>query len=361
MRKLASIQEIAWKRPIEGKDRIELCGVLGWSLITKKDEFQVGDKCIYVEIDSVMPEKPEFEFLRNKKFRIKTMKLGNVYSQGICFPLSLLPDGDYMIGDDVTDMLGVHQYEPTMDKDPDVDNQNKKNKSWLMRFRWYRRLFGKVNKKYNDSFPTEYVKKTDEVRIQSCPWCLDDKNTKWVATEKIDGSSGTFLMIRHKHKIKKDTFEFKVCSRNKTLAHHDGSAYWFVAEKYDIENKLKKLLIDNNQDEWIALQGEVIGPKIQLNKYKVEEPDLYIFNVLTPQGRVDSVAGAGFCSSIGLKFVPIHAVDVTLPNSVNEILEVATGTSEIGDTLREGFVYRSMDGKQSFKAVSPKFLIKYDE
>ncbi len=361
MRKLASIQEIVWKKPIEDKDRIELCGVLGWSVVTKKDEFQVGDKCVYIEIDSVLPEKPEFEFLRSKKFRIKTMKLGSVYSQGICFPLSILPDSKYEVGEDVTDIIGIHQYEPTMDKDPNTNNMNTKNKSWLMKFKWYRKLFGKFNKKYDDSFPTAYVSKTDEERIQNCPWYLDNKDIKWVATEKVDGSSGTFLMIRHRHKFKKDTFEFKVCSRNKTLAPHDGSAYWFVAEKYDIENKLKKLLIDNNQDDWVALQGEVIGPKIQSNKYKIKEPDLYIFNVLTPQGRTDSVAGAGFCTGMGMKFVPIHAVDVTLPDSVNEILEVATGTSEIGTTLREGFVYRSMDGKQSFKVVSPKFLIKYDE
>ena len=64
MRTLASIQKIEWKRPIEGRDRIELCGVLGWQLITKKDEFQVGDLCVFIEPDAVLPDKPEFDFLR---------------------------------------------------------------------------------------------------------------------------------------------------------------------------------------------------------------------------------------------------------------------------------------------------------
>ena len=68
MRNLASIQKIEWKKPIEGKDRIELVGILGWQVITKKDEFQVGDKAVYVEIDSILPEKPVFEFLRKNKF-----------------------------------------------------------------------------------------------------------------------------------------------------------------------------------------------------------------------------------------------------------------------------------------------------
>jgi len=87
MRKLASIKTISELIPIEGKDRIELAIVDGWQIIVKKGEYKIGDKTIFVEIDSVLPEKAEFEFLRSKKFRIKTMKLSGVLSQGICFPL----------------------------------------------------------------------------------------------------------------------------------------------------------------------------------------------------------------------------------------------------------------------------------
>lgn len=91
MRTLASIKTISDILPIESKDRIVLAMVDGWSVIVKKDEFHIGDSCVYVEIDSVLPEKPEFEFLRSKNFRIKTMKMAGVISQGICFPLSILP------------------------------------------------------------------------------------------------------------------------------------------------------------------------------------------------------------------------------------------------------------------------------
>ena len=90
MRQLASIKEVKDIIPIEGKDRIELAIIDGWSVIIKKGEFKIGDKCIYVEIDSVMPDRPEFDFLRGKNFRIKTMKMAGVISQGICFPTTLL-------------------------------------------------------------------------------------------------------------------------------------------------------------------------------------------------------------------------------------------------------------------------------
>lgn len=107
MRKLASIQEICWIAPIEGKDRIELAGVLGWQVIVVKGEYKVGDKVIFVEIDSVLPERPEFEFLRPKKFRIRTLKLKNVISQGICFPLSIFGNYGTLIFNKEGDIEGV--------------------------------------------------------------------------------------------------------------------------------------------------------------------------------------------------------------------------------------------------------------
>ena len=119
IRKLASIQIISDLKPIEGKDKIVLATVLGWHVIVKKDEFKIGDKCIYVEIDSLLdPNNPDFEFLRSKKFRIKTMKLGNVYSQGIVFPMSILPKNkEYSVGDDVTDILKIKKYDPQAEEE----------------------------------------------------------------------------------------------------------------------------------------------------------------------------------------------------------------------------------------------------
>lgn len=173
MRKLASIQVIERLDPIEGKDRIELATVLGWHVIVKKGEFAVGGPCVYIEIDSVLPPKPEFEFLAPKKYRIRTMKMGGAISQGICFPLTILPVGHYDQGDDVTGLIGVTQYEPEMDNDKDVSPQNKKNRNPLMRFKWYRKLFG--SRKSKGGFP-DFISKTDEVRIQNAPFMLNDRN-----------------------------------------------------------------------------------------------------------------------------------------------------------------------------------------
>lgn len=358
MRQLASIKRITDIQPIEGKDRIVLAMVDGWSVIVQKSEFQVGDLCVYVEIDSVLPEKPEFEFLRSKNFRIKTMKMAGVISQGICFPLSILPAGrSYQEGEDVTELIGVTQYEPTMDKERDDDNTPKKKyPRWVMRNKLLRRLILGKKKGGSKAFPS-FVHKTDETRIQNMPFILKDKQP-YVATEKIDGQSGTFALVRHKHFLRRDTFEYIVCSRNYRLPKPDNSSYWSVSNYYNIEDILKDWI---GKDDWIAIQGECVGPGIQKNKYHLDRYDLYVFNVITPNGRLGSVQAKKLCGMDGLNFVPILQTDYVLPDTVNEVLEYAHGKSALYDTLREGIVFRSQDGKHSFKAVDPLFLLKYDE
>lgn len=198
MRKLASIKTISDIQPIEGKDRIELAIVDGWQVIVKKNEYQIGDKTIFVEIDSVLPDKPEFEFLRKNKFRIKTMKLSGVLSQGICFPLSILPqDKEYNIEDDVTEIIGIKQYEATRNIETE-SLSNEDNKKFqhpiykiLFRYSIFRKLL--LPKKQNKGFP-KFIHKTDETRIQNIPNILKNKDVKYIVREKVDGQSGTFFL-----------------------------------------------------------------------------------------------------------------------------------------------------------------------
>ena len=361
-RALAHIEKIEWLNPIEGKDRIVLAGVLGWTVIVQKSDYQVGDKVVFCEIDSVFPSnRPEFAFLEKKKYRIKTMKMSGVLSQGICFPLSILPEGNYEIGQNVTNLMGITQYEPTMDKEETPVKEEVPKKTyprWLMAIPFIRKILTKNKKEYK-GFP-RFVSKTDETRIQNAPYYLN-MDCKWVATEKVDGQSGTFTLERIKGKFpwSKDKFDFAVCSRNLRKYVPDDSSFWSVAKRYNIENILHRLIGDY---QWVCIQGECIAPNVQGNKYKVTEPDLYCFNLIYPTGRLGSVKAKEILGEFGLKFVPIinEAADIK-GMSVAEVLEYATDKSELYDTLREGIVFRSFDGKQSFKAVSPEFLIKYNE
>ena len=356
MRQLASIQRIDKLMPIEGRDRIVLASVLGWQVIVRKEDFVEGDTCVYVEIDSVLPPKPEFEFLSSKSYRVRTMKMAGVVSQGICFPMSILPMGSYTVGQDVTELLGIKQFEPEVD-DP-VPEPAKKRKNPLMRFAWYRKHFGKKRKNCRSAFPS-FISKTDETRIQDAPFYLQcpEEQRFMIATEKVDGCSATYALRKRKGlHLKRNRYEFIVCSRNRRLPKNDGSAYWDIAERLHIRDKLTAMI---GSREWIAVQGEIIGPKIQANRYSRNRNEFYVFNYITSDiGRFGTITMRAIMMSNGFSCVPIVDSHYYLPETVNEVLSDAHGPSMLApDTLREGLVVRNENGQRSFKAVDPEYLM----
>ena len=381
-RALAYIQHVTNIRPIDGADNIEQCNVLGWNLICKKGEFHEGDPCVYIEIDSKVPEREEFEFLRAKGFKVKTMKLGkfNCISQGLAMPQSAFKElAGLSEGTDVTDILGI-KYSVQEDNarkgngDPNAKYKSmaarhqkifkKKWARWMMRRSWGRKVmfffFGK--KKDNPrGFPT-FVSKTDEERVENQPWRIGDGKT-YLATEKLDGTSCTYALERKG----RNKFEFYVCSRNvrqqdeKQECYHDHNIYWDLAFKYNIEQHLKDFLNQFPQLKWVCIQGEGVG-SVQGNPLKLTEDDLYVFNFKESQtGRWSSMAGAGQVREWGMKWVPILG-EVQMPDTMEELKVLATGKSKVNpNVMREGIVYRSLDGSDSFKNVSREYLLSKKE
>ena len=376
MRKLASIQKITALNPIEGADKILVADVLGWKVVVEKGKFSSGDLVVYCEIDSILPNLPQFAFLEKNKFRIKTIRLRGQISQGICFTIDdafrgLKKPADLQEGTDVTQALGIKKYEPNIDNIIDkADSFAATQPKWVKQYLpkalvkfIYRRaprlakwLF--MPKDNRLPFP-DFIPKTDEERVQSMESDLLAKIVQepLSATEKVDGSSCTIYCYRGK---------FGVCSRNKELK-EDDSAYWIATRKFNLKEKLTKLCKEEGQD--LALQGEILGPSIQSNKYRLHEIDLYLFNVyFIKQGKYGSnEIVAQYAKKLDLHVVPTIYTQVSLKGkSVEEIVLMSDGKSKLNeDTLREGLVWRTTrDGKfkgYSFKAVSNKFLLKNPE
>lgn len=382
-RALAHIEEIAWIKPIDGADNIELIGVLGWVLIAKIDEFKVGDKAVFVEIDSKCPADDErFAFLEKKHYKVKTMKLGKFkcFSQGLALPLTLFPElSDKKLGDDVTKELRItYSSEEDRKRKSNKIDPNAKYKAMaarhkeffskpiirkIMRYNIGRKLlflfFGK--KKDNPKQFPSWIVKTDENRIENCPFYLES-NEEWVQTEKIDGTSCTYAVDRMKRG--KNKFEFVVCSRNVRQAdrdqecYHDSNIYWELADKYNIEKVLSDYAIANNYDR-VVLQGEGTG-SVQGNPYKLKDNRLFVFNLVVEGIRKGTQEMAKFCEENNLEHVPIINEHYKTPDTMEEIKLQADGFSIINPKVkREGFVYRSLDGQQSFKNVSREYLLKH--
>ena len=373
-RKLASIRRIKEILPIEGADAIEVAVVDGWKVVTKKGEYKPGDLCIYCEIDSFLPIREEFEFLRKSSFkkmadqegfRLKTIRLRGQVSQGLLLPLSVLegpdemkigvsrqPHGDQLQvgpyddalvieeGADVSNHLGIVKYEPPIPAE----------------------LAGKVK----GLFPS-FLRKTDEERVQNlakeyAEWCLSSKHQFYVA-EKLDGSSATFYF--------KDGV-FGVCSRNLELAEpepfvpgmvmcDDGierpkqeNTFWKVAREMDLKTKLAAVGYN------VCLQGELIGEGIQGNPYKIKGQVVRFFNAfnIDTQEYLNLRDFVSLVILLGLDHVPILEAPFQLPDTVEGMLKYAEGRSALNPNIeREGVVIRSLDRTISFKAISNIFLL----
>ena len=331
MRKLASIQKISNLLPIKDKDKIELAIINGWQVIVTKG-YNIGDLIVFCEPDSVLPKKEEFKFLANRNYIIKTIKMFGIYSQGICFPLSILPENNYKIGDDVTDIIGITKYET--------------DEKFIIKRKWYEKLF-----KHDTTFPS-FIIKTDEERIQNIPDIVNTYN-KWSATEKLDGCSATYFLKRKRKLFKK--YDFGICSRNFRV---NNSYYSIIALKYDIKYALKKLIKNHNT---VYIQGEIIGPKIQSNKYKLKEYIFFVFNIVIDGVKLSNDSSELCATRLKLNHVPIIYSDIDLSGfTCEEVLTLAEGNSVINPNIqREGLVFRN--NNNSFKAVNKKFLINYNE
>ena len=379
-RALAYVVTVDEIKPIEGYDRVEYARTNGWwVIIGKQDNLHVGDKCVYFEVDSkVNADDERFAFLEKRDYKIKTQRMCKVISQGLLMPLSTFPElGDLDVNTDVTDLLKV-TYSVAEDNARKNEDPNAKYKSmvarhkkifqqrwakWMMKRAWGRKImfffFGK--KKDNPREFPSFVSKTDEERVENQPWRIGDGKT-YLATEKLDGTSCTYALERKG----KNKFEFYVCSRNvrqqdeKQECYHDHNIYWDLAFKYNIEKHLKDFLNQYPFHKWVCIQGEGVG-SVQGNPLKLKEDDLYIFNFITSNtGRWASTDGKMQVEEWGMKWVPILG-EVQLPDTMEELKELATGKSVVNpEVMREGIVYRSLDGQDSFKNVSREYLLKHD-
>ena len=336
MRKMATIRQIDALNPIEGADAIECATIGGWKVVVKKGEFRVGDRAVYCEIDSWIPTKiaaflskgkepREFEGIKGE--RLRTVKLRGQLSQGLLLNLDdVIPQtNSFVEGDDVSDVLGIVKWEMPMNA----------------------QLAGMAR----GNFPSE-IPKTDQERAQNLVAeirAAAEAGTEFEVTEKLEGSSMTVYLIGG---------EFGVCSRNLDLKETEGNTFWQVARRDGIEEKMRAL---NGPD--FAIQGELIGPGIQGNIYKLTEPQFRVFDIYDIQDGcyLNPVACRGLIKSMNLLHVPVLHTDRNLgTGSVEEILKFAEGKSVMGDITgpeREGIVFKQVGGGMSFKAISNKYLL----
>lgn len=345
MRKMASIRAIDSIQPIEGAAAIECAVVGGWKVVVKKGEFAAGDLAVYCEIDSWIPtelapflskdkEPREFEGIRGE--RLRTVKLRGQLSQGLLLPVEV--DNGQFTG--VVHLLSMRRYR--VEEGMDVSEI-------LNIVKWERPMNAQLAGMARGNFPS-LIPKTDQERVQNLKKeiaAVAKTNARFEVTEKLEGSSMTCYLIDG---------VFGVCSRNLDLKEEGGTTFWEVARRDGIEEKMR----DTGPDAQFAIQGELIGPGIQGNIYKLSKPEFYVFDVynvaagtyLKPAERVALV------KRMGLNHVPVINPAWPVTSSIEGLLEAAEGKTFLltSNTEREGIVFKEVRGGMTFKAISNKYL-----
>lgn len=319
-RKLVTLETIESISEIDGADAIEVAKVRGWNVVVKKGEFQPGEEVLYFEIDSFLPiSDPRFAFLEPRGVRVqdgvtghvlKTVRLRGQYSQGLLKPISEFPEG----------IPEIAKFDPPLPAG----------------------LEGSVE----GQFLYQFAPKTDAERIQNLGRVLPEILAyQWIATEKIDGTSTTFV---------NDGGTLRACSRNWEISRP--SARFDLADKLNI---LEHLPVDH------TLQGEYFGENIQGNPLKIKGTDFKAFNLYKKtENGPEIVPFAEWPDALAALRVPV--LDLSLPHTIDDIVEQADGLmSQINPQRRaEGIVWQGPMGFQflgnrsGFKAISNAYLAK---
>ncbi len=347
MRKLASIQRV-WKiEPIEGADRIELAFVLGWQCVVNKGQFQPMDLAVYFEIDSFLPIRPEFEFLRSSSYRktdimgeglrLRTMRFRGQISQGLLLPVTQfpeIPEGSEL-GADMTEILGIRKWE--------IEEKATTGGTVI------------------GTLPVD-VPHTDETRVQAEPDLIGDfAGLEYYISTKMDGSS---------HSVSLDEGGFHVTGHNYEYKDDGKSAFYELVKAQGIEDKMRKYC-EEQALHTLTIQGELCAPGIQRNRLKLARPEWYVFTVRVDGKRAGLRRMEEICKALELQMVPVEEIGTDLPAkypSVEALLERADGEYPKGGK-KEGIVIRPTEpvfcerisASLSMKVVSNKYLLKNEE
>ena len=332
MRQLVTVRTIGDIRPIPDADAIEVASVDGWDVVVKRGEFAVGDKCVYFEIDSMLPESdPRFAFLMPRGVRetpegqrghvLRTAKLRGQVSQGLVMPVAEFPELDG--ADDLAAVLGVIKWEPPLPAGAAGT------------------IIG--------PFPS-WIPKTDEERVQN----LDEAEVaallgseQIVVTEKVDGSSHTAFID--------DDGSLGVCSRNWRIG-EDSEAYRVIAAS-PVWKWLQEQAAEGSRRVYV--QGELVGEGVQGNPLKLRGRRWMVFTLGAGWGKTPP---RRWPEPVRGQAVPMAESIAVMGKSRAELIAAVDGMrSALGDVRAEGIVIRGYsNGLQtgSFKVISNTYLLK---
>lgn len=302
------------------------------------------DIAVYFEIDSYLPIRPEFEFMRassykktdimGEGFRVRTMKFRGQISQGLLLPIDTFKELEGMLdcGQDVSEILGVKKWE--------IEERATTGGNII------------------GTLPYD-VPHTDETRVQAEPELIQEfAGLRYYISTKMDGSS---------HSISIDEDGFHVTGHNYEYKDDDSNSFYMLVKERGWKDRMYELYKKYNMKTF-TIQGEFCAPGIQQNRLRLKRPEWYVFTIRENGNRVNLFTMQDYCTDMGMLTVPIEEIAWDLPKNypdVESLLARADGEYPNGGN-KEGIVIRPTEpvfcplirASLSMKVVSNKYLLK---
>ena len=337
-----------WNHP--DADRLDLASVEGldYQFCVGKGSCKPGDDVVFFPVDSLLPD-PLSEHLGVKNFlsgkaknRIKTVKLRGQISQGLTTPTDKVKEyfsrqGVAWDAGNLAVLLGVTKYEP-----PEISCKAGK-------------LVG-----LPDGVPLYDIE-----GAQNFPEIANSLSERTVCvTEKLEGTNFAISIDREG--------KFHVCQRSHAIVpdeigEHD---FWKVVRENKFEGRLRELREKCFPGQHVTLRGEMVGPGIQKNIYKLNKRTVYFFDIMVDREYLPVDTWVDVCELFGFEKVPILSISMTLGEWLGgrNIQEASNGESLLAAGVkREGVVIRPKleqsvpeIGRLIVKQRSPEYLANTD-
>jgi RNA ligase (TIGR02306 family) len=298
-------------------DSLSIVKVKGWQVVVKTEDFEGVDIGGYIPIDSVLPQSEEWEFLKQYKYRVRSIKLRGQISQGLLIPAR----GRWKLGDDITEELKIQKYDPPVPV----------------------HLAGDMIKEIPG-----FQKYTNIENWKNYPHIFKE-GENIIITEKIHGTNARYAILDDRYCV----------GTHRTCRNPEGkNIYSTIGRDYAIEDRLRSAF---KEDCNVILYGEIYGKSIQDLRYGTQKPELAVFDILIDGEFMAFWEVKNACNHMGLSIVPVLYDGLFEKN----VLDLAEGEAFDGGHMREGIVIQPQlpewhpeIGRKILKRISDRYLLR---
>lgn len=322
--------------PHPNADKLKIATVKGWQACIGLDDFEEGDKCIFIPPDSILPVtmtsgrlqhiakylsplKKNSDGTENLGLRVRATRLRGFPSYGVIEPIRD-GDPDWEVGTDLVDHFGITKYTPPV----------------------------KIQDGEAESEDPLFHKYTSIENIGNYPDVIKD-GTEVVITEKLHGSNCRLGMIHMEHE-EGNRFDWVRCAgsmdirRKEYTASGAKSKYWtyFTPELASMMIEIIDHQIDIGEPaKSVIVFGELYGEGIQDMHYGKTGYQLAVFDIAVDGKYIDFDKKTALCATYNIPVVPILYRG---PFSREKVLELTDGNTTLCDASEIKGSFKGREG-----------------